>query len=174
MDKIEHFDSLFKDNYGLIFAFARRLLRDSTTAEDVTEEVFLLAWQELDSIRSNERAWLFGTARNRVSQYYRIQEHERQTRTEIEVEIRNAGDTYPGASIDLSEKDQREEEFLRAEIMKLTEHERQVLVLTYWLGMNAKKVSRVLGCSENVVWVSLSRSRKALRSKLIASRKEKY
>jgi RNA polymerase sigma factor (sigma-70 family) len=60
-------ESLYRDNRDDVYAYVAGLLRDRSTAEDVTAQAFERALRRrhgFDPRRGSGRAWLFGIARN--------------------------------------------------------------------------------------------------------------
>ena len=64
-EKIE-FDEAFSLHHRTVFRAARSVVRDSALAEDVTQEVFLRLYNNLDAIKTEEmlRPWLIRVALN--------------------------------------------------------------------------------------------------------------
>jgi RNA polymerase sigma-70 factor, ECF subfamily len=63
----ERFESLYRSSRDDLYAYVASLLRDPVAAEDVTEQAFERAYRRrrtFDHRRGEERAWLFGIARN--------------------------------------------------------------------------------------------------------------
>src|SRR5690348_14472085 len=63
----ERFEELYRSSRDDIYAYAATLLRDRAAAEDVTALAFERAYRRrrtFDRRRGEERAWLFGIARN--------------------------------------------------------------------------------------------------------------
>src|SRR6476659_8498063 len=63
----ERFEQLYRSSRDDVFAYVATLLGDRSTAEDVTELAFERAYRRrrtFDRRRGNERAWVFGIARN--------------------------------------------------------------------------------------------------------------
>src|SRR6202012_2465430 len=63
----ERFEELYRSSRGDVYAYVATLLRDRSAAEDVTEPAFGRAYRRrrtFDRRRGDERAWLFGIARN--------------------------------------------------------------------------------------------------------------
>src|SRR5262249_20569640 len=61
------FESLYRSSRDDVYAYAMTLLRDQAAAEDVTALAFERAYRRrrtFDRRRGEERAWLFGIARN--------------------------------------------------------------------------------------------------------------
>lgn len=62
----EPFDEVYEEHSGRIYYFVLRLVRDPSTAEDITHDVFLKAFQALHTFsgRSSIRTWLYRIALN--------------------------------------------------------------------------------------------------------------
>ena len=63
----ERFEALYRASRDDVYAYVATLLRDAAAAEDVTALAFERAYRRrrsFDRSRGNERAWLFGIARN--------------------------------------------------------------------------------------------------------------
>src|SRR5437868_13193378 len=63
----ERFEALYRSSRDDLYAYVLTLLRDSAAAEDVTALAFERAYRRrrtFDRQRGEERAWLFGIARN--------------------------------------------------------------------------------------------------------------
>src|SRR2546422_7257119 len=61
------FEELYRSSRDDVYAYVTTLLRDRAAAEDVTALAFERAYRRrrtFDRRRGNERAWLFGIARN--------------------------------------------------------------------------------------------------------------
>src|SRR6185503_21210943 len=55
----EAFETLARESYDRMYAFARRVLRDGASAEDAVQEALIRIWRDLRSLRDVERfdAW---------------------------------------------------------------------------------------------------------------------
>src|SRR5438105_15867307 len=63
----ERFEALYRSSRNDVYAYVATLLRDPAAAEDVTALAFERAYRRrrtFDRRRGEERAWLFGIARN--------------------------------------------------------------------------------------------------------------
>ena len=68
------FASLYDTYLDSIYRFIYLRVEDQQTAEDITSNVFLKAWEKLDKYQFRGvpfRAWLFRIARNAVIDHYR-------------------------------------------------------------------------------------------------------
>ena len=70
-----NFEKLYADNQGLVFGYLRRLCRDESLAEELTQETFFRAYMNLASLRKEESApsWLCQIAKNAYFAWYNQQ-----------------------------------------------------------------------------------------------------
>ncbi|MDE3090215.1 MAG: sigma-70 family RNA polymerase sigma factor, partial [Chloroflexota bacterium] len=117
-------------------------VRDTPTAEDLTAQVFLKAWERVEHYQIRGLpfgAWLFQIARNLVIDHYR-------TRREVApLESGDAGDLRDALDIDEVVEQRLEAERLRRALQRLTEEQRQVLTLKFIDGFSTAEIARTLG-----------------------------
>lgn len=142
------FAAFYRQHYGAVLAYAVRRIDDRETAREIAVDVFRIAWGAFETGPEPTRAWLLRVARNRIGDAYRRRDRDRRLRSALEGEALLGGRSAP---------DERVGEVLDG----LPEAAREVLMLTYWDGLPAAEVGRVLGCSAAAVWVRLHRARKA-------------
>lgn len=67
------FKELFERHYPLFISFARRLLKDESTAEDLIQNVFMKIWVGRANLNENKsfKNYLLVSIRNEVYQYFR-------------------------------------------------------------------------------------------------------
>ena len=130
-------------------------------AEDLASRTFLRAWRGLSTFRWRGRpfeAWLFTLAKNQLVDFYR----ERRA---------------PSAPLDDSRPDSRlgpegralanaAAEATRAALAKLTEEQRQVLILKFYLERENKEIALIMGKREGTVRALQMRALQALRRHL--------
>lgn len=68
--KRDEYTKIFTDHYHVIFNTIYTKVGNREDTEDLTQEVFIALFNNLDKIQ-NIRKWLFGTLRNVVLKYYR-------------------------------------------------------------------------------------------------------
>ena len=114
-------------------------------AEDLTEQVFLKAWENIQGFRGEPAAfpvWIFRLAHNLVIDYHRT---HRQT-SELHEFIEDAHplpEDVVGAHLD--------SEMLKAAITKLTDEQQQVVILRFIHGLPHAQVADILGKNEVAV-----------------------
>jgi RNA polymerase sigma-70 factor (ECF subfamily) len=150
------FDALFSETFPSIVRFAERRLADPNIAEDIAAVTFAAAWEECRRGSVVSRAWLYRVAANKLADYYRSLGRQ----DELQVAVaRSLEEPAEG----LSHLDRLA---VREAIQRLSTRDREVVLLTYWDGLNAREIASVLECRPAVVWTALSRSRKRLRQEL--------
>jgi len=133
----------------LYLIYAERLQRfvlfrvgDEQIAEDLTSQTFLKAWEKLDRYQMRGLpfgAWLFRIARNIVFDHYR---NYRET-VELEASLELKAD--PTANVvEVAEK-HWEADQLQAALRRLTDEQRQVLILKFNDGLSTTEVAQVMG-----------------------------
>lgn len=141
---------------GLVNALALRILRDTSDAEDVVQEVFLQAWRQaerFDPARGTPEAWLCTIARTRALDRLR----RRTSRREDPVEAAPASADVP-----------RNEERLavRKAVLALSPDQRRALELAYYEGLTqteiASRLGQPLGTIKTRIRTALFRLREAL------------
>ena len=157
---------LLVDKYkGGVYALAYSKLHNFHDAEDVTQEVFIKAYERLRSLRrwDNFLAWLYAITSNLCKMWIRT----RSRRPDREY----TEDQSLGIQVDLSMRSYREElayESVHKALDSLPEGYRQVLTLYYLGGMSGDEIARFLGTSPSNVRQRLSRARSRLKEEMVA------
>jgi len=71
---IEAFDRFYRENAQSLYRFFRHMVGNVSVAEDLTQETFVEIWkrpQGVDPERGSLRAYLFGVARKKASEWWR-------------------------------------------------------------------------------------------------------
>jgi RNA polymerase sigma-70 factor (ECF subfamily) len=151
----ERFDRLFAAHFESVRAYAWR--RDPTTADDVAAETFLVAWRRLDHVPSESLPWLIGVARNVRLNVLRSE------RRRAALDARLAGTAAP----DVVEPEHRVVSAdVGAALARLSERDREVVLLAAWEGLDTAGIACALGCSRANASLRLFRARKRLAALL--------
>ncbi|MBJ7472805.1 MAG: sigma-70 family RNA polymerase sigma factor [Solirubrobacteraceae bacterium] len=151
----EHrFRTLVEPYLPEIRAFAAR--RAPAIADDVLSEVSVVAWRRIDDLPSgNERAWLYGVARNVL-----LTEHRKAARRESarsDIELSEIAD--PASS-------QSWHPPLAEALDRLSSRDRDLLLLTAWEGLSTAEVASVLQIRPTAARMGLVRARRRLAAAL--------
>jgi RNA polymerase sigma-70 factor (ECF subfamily) len=149
------FVATYTTEYPRLVAFVLRRTGSRQVAEDVTAEVFRIAWEQADGTLST--GWLFVTARNLVLAHYRSIQRTDSLRRRLVNEVA----TQPSAT-SIESTDDR----VLVALDRLPEQQRELLTAHYWDGLSGADCAALAGCSVGAVWVRLHRARAALRVEL--------
>ncbi|GAA4637580.1 sigma-70 family RNA polymerase sigma factor [Actinoallomurus vinaceus] len=166
------FRELFDEHVRSVYNHAFRLTGSWSTAEDVVSLTFLEAWRLRDRVDTDAdggslRPWLLGITTN------------------VARNVRRAARRYDGALArlprqeavpDFAEEvtariDDRERlALVRTALAALRKHEREVLALCVWSGLDYAEAAEALGIPVGTVRSRLSRARKKLHKLVAAGR----
>jgi len=152
----DDYDQFIHAHERPILNYLWRMTGEEQTAYDLTQEVFLRAWQRFETIRRYDqpRAWLFRVATNLALT------HARRRPLARTGELRAVDD--PAASDPawrLAERDH-----VREVLLRLTPKRRAALVLREVYGLSASEIGEALGMSEAAVRMALHRAREQFRA----------
>jgi RNA polymerase sigma-70 factor, ECF subfamily len=158
----ERFEALYRSSRDDVYAYVATLLRDRAAAEDVTALAFERAYRRrrsFDRARGNERAWLFGIARNAALDELR----RRRRHARLAVDPRD-----PAAADGLVAEDEMADDALRraalrAALDRLAPRERELVALKFHAGLTNAEIARLLGVSESNAGTLLHRTIAKLR-----------
>lgn len=164
-----------RDAYGrivaacqnVVTAVALAITRDVPASEDIAQDAFLAAWQNLRRLQnpSSFLPWLRQITRNLARDHLRANRYRPLDGEGAEIAISLAADPSPTPVQQLVE-DEREHAATEL-IAALPEDSREVLLLYYREGQSSQQVAALLGLSDAAVRKRLSRARQGLRDDLM-------
>jgi RNA polymerase sigma-70 factor, ECF subfamily len=95
---IKEFETLFRSSYGSLVKYARTLIRDHDTAEEIVQDLFFNLWQNKEKmkIESSLNGYLFRSVHNRCLHYIEhlkvVERHEREMSYNPENEAESPAD----------------------------------------------------------------------------------
>jgi RNA polymerase sigma-70 factor (ECF subfamily) len=152
-DERQRFEALFRAHYPALTRYAVRRVGEPAAAE-VVAEAFLVAWRRLDEVPDEPLPWLYGVAR-------RVIANERRRRSRAERLVDRIGGQPPPAPHDPADT-VGDRLRVRAALERLSERDREVLLLTEWERLGPADAARVLGCSTAAYHVRLHRARRRI------------
>lgn len=152
---ITEFREFYDRQVKRVYRLAMVLMGNISDAEDVTQTVFLKAWEKKPDFRDadHEIAWILTTTRNQCKDIHKS--FYRRKRTDLE----NA----PEPQVTL--ETQMDSEIWEA-LQSLTEKYRMVLYLYYYEGYSVRELSVILGRRESTLQTQLATGRKQIKSLL--------
>jgi RNA polymerase sigma-70 factor (ECF subfamily) len=149
-------EALFAEHARAVHAYALRRI-DAAAADDTVSEVFLVAWRRLDDCPPDALPWLLACARRVLANQRRGTERrvaltERLSHATVATEAHDGTVSADGP--------------LARALAELSDHDRQVLLLIAWEGLDPARAAVVLECSRPTVAVRLHRARRRLAAAL--------
>jgi RNA polymerase sigma-70 factor, ECF subfamily len=136
------------DRYGrLVYRLAFAVLNETRSAEDVTQEAFLRAWQHAASYRSEQgkvSTWLTAIARNRAIDILR----RRRSRNEnglVSIEEMPSFALPDAQNVEREVDRHNQQQLVRNAIAQLPVEQRITLALAYFGGLTQEQISERLG-----------------------------
>jgi RNA polymerase sigma-70 factor, ECF subfamily len=149
----ERFNRLYDEHAEAVRAYLWR--RDPDLCDDVVAETFLVAWRRLEETPLDVRPWLIGIARNVRLNLHRSARRQRALTIRL-METRSEP-TYSDPPSTIA---------LEAALARLSDKDREILLLSTWDGLDRTAIAQVFGCSRANVTVRLHRARKRLATAL--------
>ncbi len=152
--------------YNLMF----RYCRSEQEAADLTQEVFLRAYEKLGSFRPGHSffSWLYTLACNRAGDWYR--KNGRRIRHEQEMRLEN--ENSPSVHLSGQERElERKQQLALVETLleRLPHRTREILLLRYRQERPIKEIATIFHCSESAVKMRISRGLQQLQDMMAGS-----
>jgi RNA polymerase sigma-70 factor, ECF subfamily len=154
----ERFEALYRSSRDDVYAYVATLLRDAAAAEDVTALAFERAYRRrrtFDRRRGDERAWLFGIARNAALDELRRRRRHAALAADphdaVAIAVEDAADAALARTT------------VRAALDRLAPRERDLVALKFHAGLSNAEIATVLGVSETNAGTLLHRTMTKLR-----------
>ncbi|HLT74066.1 MAG TPA: sigma-70 family RNA polymerase sigma factor [Ohtaekwangia sp.] len=157
---------LFERYHKRIFNFLAQLSNDREVAEDLTQNVFLRMIRYRNSFRDDSRftPWIYQIARNVYADHYQM---AKKTHKET-VDFAKVSDSIPDESDQgVNEK----EELLYRSMERLSEEQRELLIMTRFQHMRYEEVAQIMNTSVSNIKVKVHRAIGKLREYYFAQAK---
>ena len=145
-----------------VYAYVRhRLIPRADLVDDVVQEVFLAAWENLRRYQGNAplRHWLMGIARHKVEDYYRARLREPEPMDDQPDSPETAED--PGLE-EIMDREQKETRVHRV-LSDMPEAYSLALLWRYWERRSAREIAQETDRTEKAVERLLARARAEFR-----------
>ena len=159
----EAFGQLYDAYMERIYRFVYFRVEDQQTAEDITSQVFLKAWSNLDRFsfdRTPYLAWLYTIAHNAVIDHYRTRKVTAAL-DDVQLSQQDHAEAVENG-IDLS----AEMKSIKEALHTLTDDQQKVLTLKFIEGMSNTEIAHQLGKREGAIRALQMRGLQALARQL--------
>jgi RNA polymerase sigma-70 factor, ECF subfamily len=154
------FEALYREHVGRTHALAIRMIGDGAEAEEVTQDIWVRAWERLESFRgeSSFTTWLHRLAVNRILDHLRLRKRRDARSAPLDHPAALARSTPPVRAEDRME--------LEHALAGLPDGARTVFVLHEVEGMKCREVAEATGVAVGTVKAQLHRARRLLRERV--------
>ncbi len=182
MDAID-FNNLFSSFEKPIYNYILRMVRESSTAEDLTQDVFIKVYNNFQALKDKTKlsSWIYKIATNICLDYFRTSSYKKDRKTQIsepDVSPYDSDDSCAEENLKILSVEEhmiKNEmgECIRDFIDRLPEEYRTVIVLHDLQGLKNREIAEITDCSLDTVKIRLHRARKKLKT-VLASNCEFY
>ncbi|MEV8517334.1 sigma-70 family RNA polymerase sigma factor [Dactylosporangium sp. NPDC051484] len=144
------FRGIYGRHYPDVVRYGLRRLGGTAAAEELAQEVFLVAWRRRWEVPARTLPWLYGVGRRLLANHWRA---ERATPPALELREVPSADRHDGVTrlVDV-----------RAALARLSDDDQEILRLVGWEQLSVSEAALVLGCGAATAKVRLHRARRRL------------
>jgi RNA polymerase sigma-70 factor (ECF subfamily) len=153
------FEELYEKYQPRLRYFVRRLDQSSTDVEDILQDIWLVVFRKIITLREPTvfTVWLYKIARNRV--YRRMQKKQRIDRIPQGEPPISVDDNDPDFDVTMIDT-------IHKALIKIQPHHREVLILHFLELMSYEAIAEVIGCNLGTVKSRMHYAKKSLRCEL--------
>lgn len=163
-DRPSDFAALYDHYFPKVYNYVRYRVQDAALTDDLTAQVFTKVLTNINQYQAERgpfSAWLFGVARNVVTDHFRGQKKRRWFSFEL-LQHRVSDSNDPE---DLAIRNEEHERLLAA-VAQLPERERDLIGLRFGAGLTNRRIAELTGLTESNVGVIIHRTLRRLRVQL--------
>jgi len=160
---VGQFESLFRSSYVSLVRYARTLIKDHDTAEEIVQDLFFRLWQDKEklNIESSLNGYLFRAVHNRCLHYI---EHTRVVERHAEEMMYRQTDSIESPSDILNYKELQEK--VARIIERLPERCGKIFTMSRFEGLKYTEIAEKLSVSVKTVEANMGRALKEFRKEL--------
>lgn len=160
---LKQFETLFRSSYASLVKYARTLIKDNDTSEEIVQDLFFNLWENREkiNIESSLNGYLFRSVHNRC--LHLIEHLKVVERHEKEMSFREAESESPADILQYKELQAR----IARTIEKLPERCAQIFCMNRFEGLKYSEIAEKLSVSVKTVEANMGRALKEFRKSLI-------
>jgi len=166
------FENIFTSYEKPLYNFVLRMVKDTQTAEDLTQDIFIKIYKKLKSFRgeASVSTWVYKIATNAYLDYVRSSGYKKNSLSDYidegENEKWNHGQYEKIIAIDEQAIKSEMNTCIQRFLNDLPEDYRAVIVLHDLQDLKNKEIADILNCTLEIVKIRLHRARKKFRTVL--------
>ena len=160
----EAFAQLYESHFDKIFRYVVLKIRNQAEAEDMTQQVFIKAYESIGSYQSQGvpfTAWLFRIAHNQMVDYVRKQSKKQTVPLDESLQIKDDSDVEHEVEVKI------EMEKVVLATKQLTQAQREVISLRFAGGLSITEAAKTMKKSEGAIKALQHSAILALRKTLV-------
>jgi len=157
------FESLFRSSYVSLVRFAKTMIKDHDTAEEIVQDLFFRLWQDKENLKieSSLNGYLFRSVHNRCLHFI---EHNRVIARHAEEISYNQSENQESPSDILNYKELQEK--IARIIEKLPERCGKIFTMSRFEGLKYNEIAEKLSVSVKTVEANMGKALKEFRKEL--------
>jgi RNA polymerase sigma-70 factor (ECF subfamily) len=157
------FESLFRSSYVSLVKYAKTMIKDHDTAEEIVQDLFFRLWQDKENLKieSSLNGYLFRSVHNRCLHFI---EHNRVIARHAEEISYNQSENQESPSDILNYKELQEK--IARIIEKLPERCGKIFTMSRFEGLKYNEIAKKLSVSVKTVEANMGRALKEFRKEL--------
>ena len=157
------FESLFRSSYVSLVRYAKTMIKDHDTAEEIVQDLFFRLWQDKENLKieSSLNGYLFRSVHNRCLHFI---EHNRVIARHAEEISYNQSENQESPSDILNYKELQEK--IARIIEKLPERCGKIFTMSRFEGLKYNEIAKKLSVSVKTVEANMGRALKEFRKEL--------
>jgi RNA polymerase sigma-70 factor (ECF subfamily) len=157
------FESLFRSSYVSLVRFAKTMIKDHDTAEEIVQDLFFRLWQDKENLKieSSLNGYLFRSVHNRCLHFI---EHKRVIARHVE-EISYSQSENQESPSDILNYKELQEKIARI-IEKLPERCGKIFTMSRFEGLKYNEIAEKLSVSVKTVEANMGKALKEFRKEL--------
>ncbi|MFB9447671.1 sigma-70 family RNA polymerase sigma factor [Dactylosporangium vinaceum] len=148
------FRGIYARHYPDVVRYGLRRLDGTAAAEELAQEVFLVAWRRRREAPARTLPWLYGVGRRLLANHWRAERAAPPPLALLDVPDRDRHDAV-ARLVDV-----------RAALARLPEDDQEILRLVAWEQLAVREAAVALGCTVTAAKVRLHRARRRLIEQL--------
>jgi RNA polymerase sigma-70 factor (ECF subfamily) len=146
-ERRRRFEEIYAACHDPVLGYVLRRTGNGHDAADVLAETFLTAWRRLEDVPAGEqtRPWLYGVARRVLANHHRGERRRMALGDRLRADLVEVAIPDHDGGLDA----------IADAFRTLPEHERELLSLVAWEGLDIGQIATALGCSRNAARVRL-------------------
>jgi RNA polymerase sigma-70 factor (ECF subfamily) len=157
------FESLFRSSYVSLVKYAKTIIKDHDTAEEIVQDLFFRLWQDKENLKieSSLTGYLFRAVHNRCLHFI---EHSRVIARHAEEISYNQSENQESPSDILNYKELQDK--IARIIEKLPERCGKIFTMSRFEGLKYNEIAKKLSVSVKTVEANMGRALKEFRKEL--------